>query len=113
MDQSERVLDLVILEWRRVYDQLRAKMLEAAGLTVAEWAAWERSPAHAAEWRQLSLSLKRVEVDRMLLAGAVIVAAARTLVDAVPEALIAGMAAYAHHAAEPLTWLADIISGIL
>jgi len=113
LDQSERILDLAVLEWSLVYDRFRQKILEVSGITAEDWDWWRRSPFCQAEWRKMSLSLKRVEVDRMLLAAAVILAAAQTLVDAFPEALIDRMASYSQIAAEHLVSLADVIVGIL
>ena len=65
-----------MLKWRSLFDKLRDRLLEMAGLADADILdqASKLSPHTSSKMKFL---LKQIEMDRMLLAAAVIIAAAK------------------------------------
>ena len=98
-----------MLKWGTVFRKFHAKLLDIAGISPEEWSTLRHSSAFRQEYLQMQLVVKRVEVDRLLLGGAVILVAARTALDSFPATLIDHMAEYSHVASDHLTSLADII----
>ena len=75
LDQSVSVLDLVMLKWQRLHDELRDRLLAIGGVKTC----WDFPDWSSSSGNLLLLRFKQIESDRVLLASAVIVAASKNL----------------------------------
>jgi len=106
LEQSVAVLDLVMFNWRVLFEKLRDRLLEIVGLSQADVFGTVHHPATV----KMKLLWKQIEMDRMLMAGSVITVVANRSSSLRSSGLLGTLSNLCEAKMEHLTLFADIIS---